>query len=195
LTDKREEIKKCAKELFSEKGFKDTNIAEVTKLAGVATGTFYNYYPSKDKLFMELFLEENVKHKKKILERIDMAADPLTVINQMMFENQRGFAENPILKEWFNKEVFQRIEKCYREENGIEYSGFLYDFFLDVVKKWQAEGKVRDDIPPDMMMAIFSALVNIDTHKDEVGLQYFPDVLNYLSEFTMKALMDCAPKS
>jgi hypothetical protein len=46
-----------------------------------------------------------------------------------------------------------------------------------------------------MIMAIFSALVNVDTHKDEVGLQYFPNVLNYLSEFTMKALMDCAKRN
>ncbi len=59
MIDKKADILKCGRELFRSKGFKDTNVAEITEMAGIATGTFYNYYPSKDKLFMEIYLEEN----------------------------------------------------------------------------------------------------------------------------------------
>jgi len=45
-----------------------------------------------------------------------------------------------------------------------------------------------------MIMAIFTAIINIDTHKEEVGLQYFPQVLEYLAEFTIKGLIDCSGK-
>ena len=69
---------------------------------------------------------------------------------------------------------------------------FLYDSFIEIVKKWQLEGKLRSDIGADMIMAIFGALINVDTHKEEIGIQYFPQVLEYLSEFTMKGLMDCS---
>ena len=63
--------------------------------------------------------------------------------------------------------------------------------FIEVVKKWQVDGKMRNDIDAEMIMAIFGALINVDTQKEEVGLQYFPHVLEYLEEFTMKGLMDC----
>jgi AcrR family transcriptional regulator len=53
MEDKRKLLYDCAKELFGVKGFKDTNISEITQKAGVAVGTFYKYYPSKEKLFMD----------------------------------------------------------------------------------------------------------------------------------------------
>ena len=49
MQDKKAEIYKSAKELFSSKGFKDTNVSDITKQAGMAVGTFYNYYSSKEK--------------------------------------------------------------------------------------------------------------------------------------------------
>lgn len=189
LVDKKEDILKYGRELFRSKGFKDTNISEITKMAGVATGTFYNYYPSKDKLFMDIFMEENVKLKKSIMESINLEASPIDVMKEMMSLNVKGMTSNPILKEWYNREVFDKIEQSFRDENGIDGVEFLYDSFIDIVKKWQTGGKVRNDMDAEMIMAIFSALINVDTHKDEIGLKYFPQVLEYLAEFTMNGLM------
>lgn len=190
MRDKKAEIFNCGKELFSSKGFKDTNVSDITKLAGIGVGTFYNYYPSKEKLFMEIFLEENVKLKKSFIESIDLDGDPIPVVKEIMLLNISGMNSNPILREWYKKDVFGKLEQQYREENGIKYVDFLYNTFIEVVKKWQLEGKMRDDIDCEHIMAMFAALVNIDTHKEEVGIQYFPQILDYLAEFVMKGLTD-----
>lgn len=194
MADKRAEIYQCGKELFTLKGFKDTNVAEIMQKAGMATGTFYKYFSSKDKLFMEIYNEENIKLKKRIMDTIDLEGEPGQVMQQMMVLNFQGMSENPILREWYNKDVFNKIEQAFREDKGLEQVDFLYDSFIQVVKKWQADGKMRSDISPDLIMAIFAALINIDTHKEEVGLKYFPQVLQYLAEFTMKGLTDCPNK-
>jgi AcrR family transcriptional regulator len=194
LTDKRTEIFKCGKELFSAKGFKDTNVAEIMQKASMATGTFYNYFSSKDKLFMEIYNEENIKLKKRIMDSLDLEGEPGEVMQQMMLLNFQGMSENPILREWYNKDVFNKIEQAFREDKGIEQVDFLYESFIEVVKKWQAEGKIRRDISPELIMAMFGALINVDTHKEEVGLKYFPQVLQYLAEFTMKGLTDSTDK-
>lgn len=190
MTGKKAEILRCGRDLFSSKGFKDTNIAEITRMAGMATGTFYNYYPSKDKLFMEIYNEENVKLKISIMESINPEADPMDVMKEMMLLNLRGMNENPILREWYNRDVFKKIEQSFREENGQDYFEFLYDDFIAMVRKWQAGGKMRDDIGAGMIMAIFTAIINVDTHKEEIGLKYFPQVVEYLAQFTMRGLTD-----
>lgn len=46
MPDKKEELFRADRELFYSKGFKDVNVSEITKIAGVAVGTFYNYYSS-----------------------------------------------------------------------------------------------------------------------------------------------------
>jgi len=188
LIDKKEQLLKAGRQLFREKGFKNTNVSEITKLAGMATGTFYNYYSSKDQLFMDIYNEENVKLKRKIMKEVDLDEAPQKLIGQIMMLNTQGMKTNPILKEWYSKEVFQRIEKAFREEKGVDHVEFSYSFFPELIKKWQDNGKMRDDISPEMVMAIFSAIVNIDTHKEEIGVAYFPKLVDYLMGFVMKGL-------
>ena len=190
MRDKKAEIYNCGRELFSSKGFKDTNVSDITKMAGIGVGTFYNYYSSKEKLFLEIFLEENVKLKKSIMESVDLNDEPLKLIKELMSLNILGMNSNPILRQWYNRDVFGKLEQHYREENGIKYVDFLYDSFSELIKKWQAEGKMRDDIDFKLIMAFFTALINIDTHKEEIGIEYFPDILDYLAEFVMKGLTD-----
>jgi AcrR family transcriptional regulator len=192
VEDKKSIIYNCAKELFSKKGFKDTNISEITQKAGIAVGTFYNYYPSKEKLFMDIFIDENAKLKRHCIRSLDLSKSPLEIVKQMLALNAEGLNTNPILNEWNNKAVFSRIEQLYREENGIQAVDFIFDSFHDLVKEWQAQGKMRRDIDSKMIMMMFAAIINIDTHKEEIGLEYFPELLNHLTELIMKGLTDCS---
>jgi len=186
--EKRAEILRCGRELFSARGYKDTSVADITAAAGIAAGTFYLYYTSKEKLFMELFLEENVKLKRAILESLDTDGEPFIVIRQLVQQNMAGMTANPILREWYNKDVFRKIEEHYRQENGLERVDFLYDIFLEIVRGWQARGRLRADIDSEMIMALFSTVIVVDVHKEEIGIQYFPKVEEYLTEFILDGL-------
>jgi len=187
--DKKAEILKCGRELFAANGFKDTNVSDITKKAGIAAGTFYLYYPSKDELFMEIYNEENVKLKQEIMSALDLDGNPMAVIGEMIRLNYEGMTANPILREWYNRDVFTRIERKFREQNGLEKVDFLYTSFTEVVKKWQTDGKMRADIDSNMVMAIFAAIVTVDTHKEEIGFEYFPALMGYLTEFVMNGLL------
>jgi AcrR family transcriptional regulator len=190
--DKKEAILRSAKELFSINGFKDTGVAEIAKNAGVAAGTFYLYYASKEKLFMEIYMEENLKLKKAIMAEVDPEGAPLDVIRELMQKNIAGMQANPILKEWFNKEVFNKIEESFVAENGLDSVDFFYSNFLEIIRKWQQEGRMRADIDPDMIMALFSVVVIIDLHKEEIGVHYFPKIQEYMAEFLINGLTGSA---
>ena len=56
MDDKKKAIFNSAKNLFSKKGFKDTNISDIAKDAGIAVGTYYNYYSSKEELFLKILV-------------------------------------------------------------------------------------------------------------------------------------------
>ena len=50
----RERLLRAGKQLFSEKGYFDTAIHEITDRAGLAVGSFYSYFPSKESYLAEL---------------------------------------------------------------------------------------------------------------------------------------------
>jgi TetR/AcrR family fatty acid metabolism transcriptional regulator len=53
--DKRERILRAAVKVFAKNGFHATRVSEVAKAAGVADGTIYLYFKSKDELLVSLF--------------------------------------------------------------------------------------------------------------------------------------------
>jgi hypothetical protein len=141
---------------------------------------------------MEIFRDENTALKQSCLGELDLTQPPLAVIRQMLWLNQEGIQKNPILREWYLSEDFRRIESTYREENAIDSLGFLYDTFLGLVERWQAEGKMRADIDSRKIMLVFAALINIDTHKDEIGVEHFPELLNLMTELLVGSLTNCS---
>ncbi|QHI73542.1 TetR/AcrR family transcriptional regulator [Aminipila terrae] len=192
MEDKKESIFKCGKELFSLKGFKDTNVSDITKMAGVAVGTFYNYYSSKEKLFLEIFLKEN-ENLKKSFESADIDNDPLKAVKQLMSLNYNGINSNPILREWYNKELFSRLEKEFFHEGGIKkIQELMNSNTVTLIRNWKLEGKIRKDLDDDLILAIFNAIPYIDIHKEDIGMQHFPQLVDYLTEFIMKGLTDCS---
>jgi AcrR family transcriptional regulator len=57
-SQRRDEIMAAAKEVFARKGFHATTIADIAKQAGLAYGSVYWYFDSKDELFQALMAVE-----------------------------------------------------------------------------------------------------------------------------------------
>src|SRR4051794_5473288 len=53
--DKRDRILRAAVKVFARNGFHATRVSEVAKAAGVADGTIYLYFKSKEELLVSLF--------------------------------------------------------------------------------------------------------------------------------------------
>jgi len=54
----REKILRAAKEVFSAQGFEDTTIEQIAEKAGIGLGTTYNYFKSKEELFVFSMAED-----------------------------------------------------------------------------------------------------------------------------------------
>lgn len=55
MGDKRQHVIKMAHQLFVDKGFQATSIQDILDYSGIAKGTFYNYFSSKNELLIEIF--------------------------------------------------------------------------------------------------------------------------------------------
>ena len=71
----REERKKivvrCAKAVFSQKGYYQASVSDIIQRAGIARGTFYLYFRSKRDVFNSI-LDELVKELEGVIKRLDL---------------------------------------------------------------------------------------------------------------------------
>lgn len=143
FTDKIECIFKNTLILIREKGFHGTPMSQIAKSSDVAIGTIYHYFPSKEKLILEL--AKYCKQK----------------VNVYIFENL-----NPTdsYKMQFN-EVFRRF--CAFQINSADIFCFLEQFynspFNELAHKLEAESSEEHNIKSFLKRGIDTkALKNID---------------------------------
>jgi len=74
----RRRILDAAEAEFGEKGFHDGSISGITQRAGVALGTFYTYFDSKEEIFQALVTYMSRRIREWIGERVADASDRLT---------------------------------------------------------------------------------------------------------------------
>jgi len=155
--DKRERILDAAVRVFARKGFYATRVSEVARAAGVADGTIYLYFKSKDELLVSLF-EHRVERLLAFLEtelpRAPSASGKLRRIIELqlgLLEGERDHAEVVTV-------ILRQSTKLMKEYAAPKFSAYL-DVIAGVVAEGQAQGELRKDVSPHLAArAIFGAL-------------------------------------
>src|SRR5947199_533593 len=89
VSDKREAILRAAVKIFAQNGYFNSKVSDIAGEAGIADGTVYLYFKSKDEILhsifdqaMTVFIEEG----KRELAAIDRPADRLKKIAELHLE-------------------------------------------------------------------------------------------------------------
>jgi TetR/AcrR family fatty acid metabolism transcriptional regulator len=155
--DKRERILDAAVRVFARKGFYLTRVSEVAKAAGVADGTIYLYFKSKDDLLVSLFehrIERLLTYMDTELPRVASATYKLQRVIELqlgLLEGERDLAEVVTV-------ILRQSTKLMKEYAAPKFTAY-FDAIAKVIAEGQATGELRADISPHLAArAIFGAL-------------------------------------
>ena len=60
-TERREQILECARRCFAEHGYEGATVVRLERDIGLSRGAIFNYFPSKEELFIELAVRDNAR--------------------------------------------------------------------------------------------------------------------------------------
>ncbi|KJQ52974.1 HTH-type transcriptional regulator EthR [Microbacterium sp. SA39] len=90
----RETLAEAACELFLERGYDRTSVADITQRAGVSRSSFFNYFTSKSDVLWS-GVDERVGHATAALENLGTAADR-DAVQDILLLVVRDFAPDPL---------------------------------------------------------------------------------------------------
>ena len=96
VSDKRERILRAAVKVFAKSGFFAARVSEVAKAAGVADGTIYLYFKSKDELLTSLFEDRVEKLLTYMREELPSSTAPLPGFGASSSYSSASSKENAI---------------------------------------------------------------------------------------------------
>jgi TetR/AcrR family fatty acid metabolism transcriptional regulator len=161
--DKREAILRAATDIFAERGFFNAQVADVARAAGVAAGTVYLYFRSKDDLLVSIFervMTEAIAEGRAALAGL---ADPLERLRRIARLHLDRLSRDRDLAVVFQVELRQTTKFMERFSNTQlrDYLGILRQAVAD----GQAAGVVRSDVNPTLAAKmLFGALDEMATN-------------------------------
>ncbi len=158
--DKRAVILDAALRTFVKRGYTKTKVAEIASEAGVAEGTLYNYFPSKEDLLLALFDEKWNAIIHEVKSKINRLDDPNKKLKAIFSSVVRMFRKNRQLAEIFMIDIKQSsiFLNNYTINRIVE--------FLDLIEDILEEGKRKEIYRKDLntrvaKMIIFGAAQGI----------------------------------
>ncbi len=146
VSDKREAILRAAIKVFAGKGYFNSKVADIAKEAGVADGTVYLYFKSKDDILRSFFdraMSDFISEGKRELAEIESPEDKLRRIAQLHLERLGADRDLAI--------VFQ-VELRGSTKFMQEFSAKGFADYLDIIRATIAEGQklgvFRKDLKP-----------------------------------------------
>jgi|ERR1035437_9587030 TetR/AcrR family fatty acid metabolism transcriptional regulator len=153
ITDKREAILRAAIKVFARNGYFNSKVSDIAGEAGIADGTVYLYFKSKDEILHSVFdraMAEFIAEGQRELAELKDPATKLRRIAELHLEKLGGDRELAI--------VFQ-VELRGSTKFMREFSAAGFGEYLDIIRRTIAEGQrggmFRDDIKPITAAKIF----------------------------------------
>jgi AcrR family transcriptional regulator len=93
--DRAAAVRQALRRLVAQRGFHGASMSAIAAEAGVATGTAYTHYGSKDELVLAAYLETKAELGAAATAKLDPAADPAERFRGIWLASYRHLANNP----------------------------------------------------------------------------------------------------
>ena len=158
---RRAEILEQAEKIFAAKGFHNAAVAEIAGASGFAVGTLYQFFPSKEQLYISMLTEKLNMMYSAIRESVAKETDIVKKI-EVLVASQFNFVEN-------NAEfcsIFIRGDHLSLSEGSVELRKRLkidYDIHVSFTEEVIREGiraGLLKKMEPRMMAAALTGITN-----------------------------------
>lgn len=165
-THRRDEIMAAAKKVFARNGFHATTIADIAKEAGLAYGSVYQYFDSKDELFLALMSAEEYALRTHVAVALaksaapaDKSWEPFRATVQATFE---FFEADKATTKLLLRDAYALGERFEKHLSDI------YERFIDDIEDHMVAAQQRGKVvsaPPRMVAFTLAALIGQLAHR------------------------------
>jgi len=185
--DKRQALKTAAYGVFLKKGYKAAGISEIAKQAGIAVGSFYNYYTNKEAVFLDVYVEENDRVRQAMMDDIDWQQDLVKLVRQIFEQSRSLVSSNKILAEWHNPAISRTLRSYYSSGKGKATNTFHQFLVETFTGRMVAEGYSKEKIQD--ILQVYNLFYYMDIHITEGDFPGIGRTLEVLATNFVKGIL------
>ena len=149
MPNRREQIMKCAADLFTARRYHEVRLDDICQRAGVGKGTIYRYFENKEDLYYQIILS-GLDELCESLDQLGQRRDDVTsALQQVAATIARFHTKRHSLFALLHVEQLRRSPR--RKElrrQWREKSGRIAELVAAIIRRGAEEGRYRDHLNP-----------------------------------------------
>jgi TetR/AcrR family fatty acid metabolism transcriptional regulator len=159
---KPQQIIDAAIRVFARTGYYNSRVSDIAREAGIASGTIYLYFKTKDDILVTLFREKMAEWVEVVRAEIATEVDPVAKLRRLVALHFSVLESNPDLAEVVQVELRQG-HKFFRGASAHEVSAY-FALIAGVLEDGIARGQIRRDVPAKLATKmLFGAMDQVAT--------------------------------
>jgi TetR/AcrR family transcriptional regulator, fatty acid metabolism regulator protein len=160
--DKPQQIVEAAIRVFARNGYYNSRVSDIAREAGIASGTIYLYFRTKEEILVTLFREKMAAFVAHLRREIAGEGDAEVKIRRLVELHFTVLEQSPALAEVVQVELRQG-HKFFRGASAHEVSAY-FELIGSVLEEGVASGHFRADVPVKVATKVlFGAMDQIAT--------------------------------
>lgn len=155
--DKRERLVREAARLFAERGFNQTDMAELARRAGVAKGSIYNYFQSKEDLYIHVCRDGIERSRKAVYGEMDPSWDLFRQVEHIFRQGVRFVQTYPEYLILYDNISSAGMER-FAEQMSLEVEKFTADYLKRLIHRDIRNGIIRGDVDVNLSAFFINSL-------------------------------------
>jgi TetR/AcrR family transcriptional regulator, fatty acid metabolism regulator protein len=143
--DKPQQIVEAAIRVFARNGYYNSRVSDIAREAGIASGTIYLYFKTKEEILVTLFRDKMAAFVAHLRREIAGEPDPVAKIRRLVGVHFAVLEQSPALAEVVQVELRQG-HKFFRGASAHEVSAY-FELIASVLEDGVAGGHFHADLP------------------------------------------------
>lgn len=159
---KPQQIIDAAIRVFARNGYYNSRVSDIAREAGIASGTIYLYFKTKDEILVTLFREKMAEWVAHVRQEIAGEPDPVAKVRRLVALHFSVLEGHPDLAEVVQVELRQG-HKFFRGASAHEVSAY-FALIGSILEQGIAAGQFRGDLPVKVATKVlFGAMDQVAT--------------------------------
>lgn len=182
----QERLLSRGRDRFVRYGLSKTTVEALASDAGIGKGSFYQFFASKEALFMAIARREEQTFRDAVVTELDAIEAPREAVMALLRAPMTRLVEHPFLDLLLDPDTIAALslrlspEALQANEDGDR------EFFVGLAKDWIARGRIRRGIEPEEVFHGLSAMFLVALQRELLG----PDAAKGAMDTIATALCD-----
>jgi AcrR family transcriptional regulator len=169
------------REYFIKYGLKKTSVDELARAAGIAKGSFYKFFDSKEALFLAIHEQSEGKMRTDLMQTIHRAIKPADKLRLFFKSSFLMLEDDPLMSIIFTNGELENLSGVMTSEEFKEHYRQAIVYMKELIGQWQAEGIIKPldaEVAGNMIASVFYIFLQ----KENLGEAMYARVTDMLVE-------------